>query len=168
MATSATYYKVNPKQGLSQFRYAVYINKYDYKSAMSIFNSQTNTKAARKVVKSSLLEIATNKKIYVPMIAKEFDIEESNLYDGLTNEGTEYFLNNPQMIGLNKESSFYMCHDIKQKFSPYNQVKIRVLCPFKLNLDFQTKVTQTQSFIIDKAIIHFHGGGFSSMDSFSH
>jgi hypothetical protein len=91
MATSATYYKVNPKQGLSQFRYAIYSNKYDYRSAINIFNAQTNTKAVRKVVKSSLPEIATNKKFYIPMIAKIFDLEESNLYDGLTNEGTEHF-----------------------------------------------------------------------------
>ena len=41
------------------------------------------------------MEIATNKKIYVPMIAKIFDLEESEQYDGLTDERTEQFMKSP-------------------------------------------------------------------------
>lgn len=45
---------------------------------------------------------------------------------------------------------------------------IRLICPFKLNVDFQTKKVGKPTKPIKKCIVHFHGGGFVAMDSGSH
>jgi len=100
------------------------------------------------------------------MIAKVFDIDESCQYDNLNNEMFESFSSNPQTIQDDPKLS--KCHDNKKIFNPETHVKVRLLCPFKLEFNFDTPVPQNSSFVIDKAIIHFHGGGFVCQDSFAH
>lgn len=45
-------------------------------------------KEAEKVI---LPYIAVNQRLYVPMLAKKFDLEESKLYDDLTDEKFKQF-----------------------------------------------------------------------------
>jgi hypothetical protein len=45
-----------------------------------------------------LKKITVNQKIFIPMIAKRFEIEESNSYDSLTDETFEEFTKNPQNL----------------------------------------------------------------------
>jgi len=47
---------------------------------------QTHNSVVKKAYKSNLPKVEIVQKLYVPMIAKIFDLEESKLYDGLTNE----------------------------------------------------------------------------------
>ena len=48
---------------------------------------QKNNKAVKEASKMTLPKIATNLKLFVPMLAKKFDMEESHSYDSLSDEG---------------------------------------------------------------------------------
>ena len=103
---------------------------------ITFFNMQNNNKAVKEAQKVILPKIAVNQKLFVPMIAKTFDMEESNLYDDLTDEKLDYFLQNPQNIDLTKNHRAYAYHANKNIFEPTKEVMIRLLCPFRLNIDF--------------------------------
>ena len=72
------------------------------------------------------------------MIAKIFDMEESHRYDGLTDESLATFLNNPEVLDLSDEKSDYALTFDKQKFDSTKQIKMRLLCPFEIKVDFQS------------------------------
>jgi hypothetical protein len=47
---------------------------------------QTHNSVVKKANKSNLPKVEVVQKLYVPMIAKIFDLDESKMYDGLTDE----------------------------------------------------------------------------------
>ena len=102
------------------------------------------------------------------MLAKTFDLEESKMYDGLTDELLNHWLSNPQKLNLDGDSKRISYHTNKQAFNPSESVKIRLLFNSKLNINFQTQTNPTSYMQVEKAIIHFHGGGFCSSSSGAH
>ena len=71
------------------------------------------------------------------MIAKIFDMDESNLYDNMSDDQLEKILSNPQSVDLTKNKRAYSYHTNKSMFEPTKEVMMRLLCPFKLNVDFE-------------------------------
>jgi hypothetical protein len=69
-----------------QFRYWLVTNKQDYKKMLMFFNQQNSNKAVKSGQNLLLAKVAVNRKLYVPMLAKVFDLAESAQYDGLTEE----------------------------------------------------------------------------------
>jgi hypothetical protein len=69
-----------------QFRYWLVTNKQDYKKMLMFFNQQNSNKAVKSGQNLLLAKVAVNRKLYVPMLAKVFDLAESAEYDGLTEE----------------------------------------------------------------------------------
>ena len=53
---------------------------------ITFFNMQNNNKAVKEWNKLLLDKIAINQKLFVPMIAKVFDLDESAQYDDLSDE----------------------------------------------------------------------------------
>lgn len=53
---------------------------------ISFFNTQSKNKLVKSVSKTMLADVPVNQKFFVPMLAKVFDMEESNSYDELSNE----------------------------------------------------------------------------------
>jgi hypothetical protein len=49
-------------------------------------------------------------KFYAPMIAKIFDVEESNQYDNMNDEDLKIFMQKPELIDLSKDKSNYIMH----------------------------------------------------------
>lgn len=96
------------------------------------FNMQNNNKAVKNGEKVLLQNIAENRKFFVPMLARTFNLQESKQYDNLTDESLEEILKNPQKIDLDQNPRNYLYHTDKDKFDDSKQVKIRLLCPFKL------------------------------------
>ena len=80
-----------------------------------------------------------NQKLYVPMLAKVFDMQESDLYDAMTNESCERFLQSPEQINLRRKRRYYVYHTNPDQFVQHKEVMMRLLCPFELNVNFETK-----------------------------
>jgi hypothetical protein len=53
---------------------------------------QTNSSVVKKAFKKSLPKVMIAQKFYVPMLAKIFDLQESKMYDGLTDESLDHWL----------------------------------------------------------------------------
>jgi hypothetical protein len=53
---------------------------------ISFFNAQSNNILVKEATKLLLSDIVVNQKLFVPMLAKVFDMQESISYDGLTDE----------------------------------------------------------------------------------
>lgn len=102
------------------------------------------------------------------MLAKVFDMDESNLYDNMSDEKLDQILNSPQSVDLSKSKRAYSYHTNKSMFEPTKEVMMRLLCPFKLNVDFEKHEVKVPPQPVDKIIIHFHGGGFVCQDSATH
>jgi hypothetical protein len=161
IVSKGAYYRLQHETGVAQFRYWLSTNKNDYKKMITFFNMQNNNKAVKEGQKLILDKIALNKKLFVPRIAKPFDLEESNEYDTLTDEKLQGFLDNPQHIDLSKHKRHYIYHTDMSKYEPDREVMIRLLTPYKFDhVDFDRHLVKQPAFPITKAIIHFHGGGF--------
>jgi hypothetical protein len=61
-------------------------NTHDYKAMLHFFNLQNDNKFVKEGSKIILDSIHTNLKIYAPMLARKFTLEESHSYDNMTNE----------------------------------------------------------------------------------
>lgn len=86
MATSALYYRGKKDQALSQFLYWLATNDSNYQGMLGLYRIPDGNKTYKRSQKASLKPITTNVCLYVPMIAKIFDMEESHRYDNLTDE----------------------------------------------------------------------------------
>ena len=53
---------------------------------ITFFNMQNNNKAVKEACKVVLDRVAINQKIFVPMLAKTFTLQESAGYDNLTDQ----------------------------------------------------------------------------------
>ncbi len=73
------------------------------------------SKRYKKANKAGLVEIKTNKVIYVPMIAKVFDMEESRKYDNLTNEKLDNILAEQKIECFDQSSNALLYHTLKEK-----------------------------------------------------
>jgi len=102
------------------------------------------------------------------MIAKVLDMEESTLYDELSDEQVRQFSKREEKLVEGLES--YQFHTDKRAFDDSKEVKIRLLCNQALTVDFRARTVNrtvtSQNF--SKVIIHFHGGGFLCQDSAAH
>lgn len=85
-ATHGAYFRIMKDEGSAQFRYWISQNKNDAKKMCTFFNLQNDNKLVKESSKIILDMISINQIIYVPMISKVFDMEESELYDNLTDE----------------------------------------------------------------------------------
>lgn len=83
---SAISYTKNPLVGLAQFKYWLATNKNECKKILQFLQLQTHNSVVKKANKSNLPKVEVVQKLYVPMIAKIFDLDESKMYDGLTDE----------------------------------------------------------------------------------
>ena len=86
IATQATFYRLQSEQAVMQFRFWLVTNKQDYKKMLMFFNQQNSNKAVKSGQNLLLAKVAVNRKLFVPMLAKVFDLDESAEYDGLTEE----------------------------------------------------------------------------------
>lgn len=75
--------------------------------------------------------IAVNQVIYVPMLSKVFDMEESQLYDSLTDDDVIHYSQRTQKLSL-----FDRYHTRKDQFDSSTYVKIRILHNEKMDVDF--------------------------------
>ena len=87
LAAHGTYYKLyQSDQASLQFKYWLVTNKHDYKKMITFFNMTNQNKAVKETQKVLLDKIAENQKLFIPMIAKVFDLKESSTYDSVTEE----------------------------------------------------------------------------------
>ena len=98
------------------------------------------------------------------MLSKIFDMEEANSYDNLTNEKLCEIRKKPEVLDFsNKDVKF---HYRKNNYDQNTQVRIRFLHDQTSPVNFRDGAIQEmkdkykQTIKIEKAIIHFHGGGF--------
>lgn len=89
MATHAPYYRLMKEDGSAQFRYWLVNNKHEHKKMLAFFNIQNDNKMVKSGTKLILDKVEVNQVIYVPMLAKVFDMNESDSYIGLTDEKIE-------------------------------------------------------------------------------
>ena len=143
---------------MSQFLYWLATNDTDYKGMLSLYRIPDINKTYKHSQKASLKPITTNLCLYVPMIAKVFDMEESHSYDNLTDESLATLIKNPEILNLSDENSSYSLTLDKHKFDSSKQVKMRLLCPFEVRVDREKDCVETNQ-IVETAIVHFHGGG---------
>ena len=112
--------------------------------------------------------IDTNKILFVPMIARRVTLEETALYERLTEERFQEIRASPEQIDF--EGQDLKFHMSKTGHDETSHVKVRLLHHDEdLPVSFRTKKVKTnEKRKIDKVVIHFHGGGFVAMDSASH
>ena len=112
--------------------------------------------------------IRTKQIFFVPMLARRLTLAESNTFDNLTEDHFNELQANPEQIDFQNQDVKF--HISKTDHDETMHVKIRLLYRHQVPVNFKTrKVIQKKPLkAIDKAIIHFHGGGFVAMDSASH
>jgi len=98
----------------------------------TFFNLQNDNKLVKEGSKLILDRIATNQVIYVPMLSKIFDMEESKLYDSLTDEDVIQYSKRTQKLAM-----FDKFHTKKEQFNSNTHVRVRILHNEKLDVDFQ-------------------------------
>jgi hypothetical protein len=67
---------------------------------ITFFNLQNSNRLIKEGSKIVLDRIATNQVIYVPMLSKIFDMEESTLYDSLSDEDVMNYSKRTQKLSL--------------------------------------------------------------------
>lgn len=91
------------------------------------------------------------------MLSKIFDMEESQLYNNMSNDDVTAFAARTQKL-----SFLDLYHTRKDLFNSATHVKVRILYNDKLAVDFAKQAVKPMKGVppIKRAIIHFHGGGF--------
>ena len=168
MAKNTIYYHISNEQGDLAYKFWLARNKTDYKKICLFQNTANNNVLVKKGASMMLGSFPTNQVIYVPQVAKEFTLEESAKYDGLTEEGLQEILSSNGEAPLDKRARYYMYHTREDFHVPSKEVMIRILAPYELRVDFKTGELRGEAMEIENAIVHFHGGGFVCMDSASH
>ena len=102
--------------------------------------------------------IETKRILFLPMLAKRVTLDEVASYESMSEASIENLRSNPEQLNFDAMDIEYHCD--KEIFNENTHVKVRLLYHGDLNQNKQEK--------IDKAIIHFHGGGFVAMDSACH
>jgi hypothetical protein len=102
------------------------MNKTDYPKLNTFFNIQKHNMFAKEGSKIILDKILINQVIYVPMIAKVLDMEESTMYDELSDEQVRQFSQREEKLVDGLES--YQYHADKRAFDESKEVKVRLLC----------------------------------------
>ena len=135
---------------------------------LSFYNIMCHSKNVKRGMTLSIDGIRTKQIIFVPMLARRLTIAESNTYDSLSEERFNELQANPEVIDLQNQDVNY--HTSKTDHDETTHVKIRLLYRHKVHVNFKKgKLNQKRPLqTIEKAIIHFHGGGFVAMDSASH
>lgn len=72
------------------------------------FQTQNKNKLVKEATKLLMPDIAINQKLYVPMLAKPFDMPESNTYCDLRDESLDMI--QPEQLNLNKKLRYYVYH----------------------------------------------------------
>lgn len=67
----------DPVDGQINYRYWLAVNRHEYKKQIAFFNATNMSTAIKGVTKISLPKIMLDQEIYVPMLAKIFDLKES-------------------------------------------------------------------------------------------
>ena len=65
-------------------------------------------------------DIAVNQKLYVPMLAKQFNLQESDTYCGITDESLDNIAS--EIINLSKKLRYYVYHTNELHFDKSKQV----------------------------------------------
>ena len=79
-----------------------------------------------------------DQELFVPMLAKIYDLQESAFYDNLTSEKLEQIRSRgPEPLKLDKKLRYYVYHTNPAHFHQSKEVKMRVLAPYRLNVDFE-------------------------------
>ena len=134
--SSAAYYGVEKEQAAALFQYYISTQRQNFERTLSIYNFATKN-SMRKVNNLAVPGIKTKQVFFVPMIAKLFTLEESALYDGLTDEQFEQIRANPEQLDLQNKNTLY--HINKERHDETTHVKVRLLCPHSLPVNFSTR-----------------------------
>ena len=89
LVSSSVHYQISPELASEQFRYYVATNQENHEVVLYFFNLMNDNKFVKEGAKIILDSIKTNMKIYVPMIAPQFTMEESLTYDSMTDQKFE-------------------------------------------------------------------------------
>ena len=102
------------------------------------------------------------------MIARKFTLEEAASYHNLTEERFEEMRAKPEQIDFSSQDPSF--HTSKPDYDELTHVKVRLLHYEKLPINWNSRRIDPnkKKTKVDKAIIHFHGGGFICMDSANH
>ena len=157
LVSNNVHYQIMPEQAAEQYRYYVAANMQNHEAVLHFFNLQSSNKLIKEGAKIILDSIKTNMRIYVPMLAPPFTMEESYTYDDMNEEMFEHLRLERQETIRNEYTGY---HTKENLHNPNTHVKIRIL---------HNKLVQRstpQKF--EQAVIHFHGGGFCCQDSSAH
>lgn len=86
MTKNNIYYNMKRDIGHIQYKYWLSINKHEYKKMIALYNAANGNQLIRKASAGSYDKIAIDQELFFPMIAKVYDMQESQSYDGLTQE----------------------------------------------------------------------------------
>ena len=102
------------------------------------------------------------------MLARKLTLEEAASYENLTETRFEEIRANPEQLDLTSQDPSF--HTSKPDYNELTHVKVRLLHCEKLPINWNDRRIDPnkKKTKIDRAIIHFHGGGFIAMDSASH
>lgn len=131
-ATTGAYFMIFKDEGSAQFRYWMAQNKHDAHKINTFFNMQNDNKLVVQGMKVIRDSISINQVLYVPMIAKVFDMEEAKVYETLTDA---------DVLRLSKQtptlSSTVKYHVNAKQHDPSCQVKVRILYNDRLDVNFK-------------------------------
>ena len=71
-------YQLTPEKAVDQFRYWVTTNRHNHELMLTFFNILNDNKLVKEGGKLILDPIATNLKLYLPMLTKELTFAESD------------------------------------------------------------------------------------------
>lgn len=169
ISKNAVYYQMKDDLGQLEFRYWLATHRYDYQKMIGFYQSPAKNKVVKEATKVLMPSIEVNQKLWVPMLAKVLDIEEAATYDNLSDQMVKKFREKPEVMHkLQKKLRYRVYHTNMDHYQPTRDVQMRLLSPFPLQVDFETKTVNQRAPQVNKCIVHFHGGGFVAMDSASH
>ena len=149
-------FQMSPGAASDQFRYFQTTNLHNHELILKFFNLINENKLVKSSFKVMFDSIETNQKLYVPMLTREFTLEESLRYDSMTDAKFNELASRVQ----EQISGDAAHHTDEGQHNPSTHVKVRLI--------HNQRVARDNIQRYDYAIIHFHGGGFMCQDSFAH
>lgn len=84
MTSKIAYYVIAKEEARHQAKLSLFWSKKNYKKLISFFNLSSANRAIKQMSKLKLDSIELNQVFYVPMLAKIFDMQESESYNNVT------------------------------------------------------------------------------------
>lgn len=116
-------YQLTPEKAVDQFRYWVTTNRHNHELMLTFFNILNDNKLVKEGGKLILDSIATNLKLYLPMLTKELTFAESDSYDSMT-DAMFTDLSASLQESISDNATF---HASWRQYDPSTHVKVRLL-----------------------------------------